>query len=285
MHAITAFNCILLLVASLIVPLTSQAALLSRLGGQAYYDDVLDITWLADANLAASNRFGVSGINGGGAITTWDIANAWIAGMNRVDYLGFDDWRLPTLSPVSGDTTFNAVRTYNGTTDRGYGVTGIGWATDSGEIVSEMGWMFYGNLGNLGTCTQNDTAPATCLRQAGSGLVNTGPFSNISRGLYWSGVEASSTEAWVFGFGDGIQFPELKDGNRYAWAVRSGDVDVDAGATVPLPSAMLLLSAGLVGIAGVRRRARLRSADARGVTPTLATQTPPYCSISRAERS
>ena len=47
---------------------TVQAALLGRLpatpGGtdyQAYYDTTLNITWLADANLAASNTFGTSG--------------------------------------------------------------------------------------------------------------------------------------------------------------------------------------------------------------------------------
>lgn len=34
---------------------TAEAALLSRLDGTAYYDTVLDITWLADANLIASN--------------------------------------------------------------------------------------------------------------------------------------------------------------------------------------------------------------------------------------
>ena len=31
---------------------TADAALVSRLGGLAYYDTVLNITWLADANFA-----------------------------------------------------------------------------------------------------------------------------------------------------------------------------------------------------------------------------------------
>ena len=42
--------------------------------GAACYDDVLDITWLADADLAASNTFGVSGIDSFG-LMSWDTAN------------------------------------------------------------------------------------------------------------------------------------------------------------------------------------------------------------------
>lgn len=49
------------LVLLLAVPGAAQATLLSRLSGAAYYDTVLDITWLADANLADSNAFGVGG--------------------------------------------------------------------------------------------------------------------------------------------------------------------------------------------------------------------------------
>ena len=54
----------LILAASLLlfVSVQANAALFSRLGGQAVYNDVLDITWLADANLAASSTFGVVGI-------------------------------------------------------------------------------------------------------------------------------------------------------------------------------------------------------------------------------
>ncbi len=54
--------------------LPSHAAPVSLLGGQAYYDTVLDITWLAGANLAASNTFDVVIVNGGGNMT-WDGIN------------------------------------------------------------------------------------------------------------------------------------------------------------------------------------------------------------------
>ncbi len=42
---------------------SANAALLSRSSGQACYDDVLNITWIANANLADTTTFGVLGIS------------------------------------------------------------------------------------------------------------------------------------------------------------------------------------------------------------------------------
>jgi len=62
---------------------TSEAALVSRLGGLAVYDTDFNITWLADAN---ANGY----IN-------WQTAKDWAAGLNVGGYTG---WRLPTaLNP------------------------------------------------------------------------------------------------------------------------------------------------------------------------------------------
>ena len=63
------------------------APLESRLGGLAYYDPNLDITWAADAN-----------ING---LTTWDGQVAWVAGLTLG---GVSGWRLPSAD-VNGDNT------------------------------------------------------------------------------------------------------------------------------------------------------------------------------------
>jgi hypothetical protein len=248
----------LTLLAALALPGTAHAALIERLGGDAFYDDVLDITWLTDANLAASNTFGVAGINLNGSMT-WNTANAWIAGMNAADHLGFDDWRLPTLSPIDGvafDTTFSN----NATTDLGNARTTTdgsdgGWRDGAGTPVSEMGYMYYVNLGNLGFCTPNDVSPGSCVAQAGSGLANTADFMNLqSGGGYWSGVEFDSGNAWHFLFLFGDQRPFGKNLDRFAWAVRSGDVE--AAATVPEPATAALLGASLIGFAAARRRAR-----------------------------
>ncbi len=54
----------------------------SRLGGLAYYDSHLDITWAANAN-----------INGGRM--SWAEANEWVAGLTIG---GVSGWRLPTTT-------------------------------------------------------------------------------------------------------------------------------------------------------------------------------------------
>lgn len=56
----------------------SQSALLSRLGGQAYYHEELGISWLANASL--------------GGFVDWNTANAWAAGLTVA---GVGGWRLP----------------------------------------------------------------------------------------------------------------------------------------------------------------------------------------------
>lgn len=62
------------------------------------------------------------------------------------------------MSPVNG-VAFNTAFSNNGTTDLGYGATNAGWLTGAGDFVSEMGYMYYANLGNLGFCTPNNALP------------------------------------------------------------------------------------------------------------------------------
>ena len=84
--------------------------------GKAVYDTQKGITWVLDANLAASHSFGVSGtttitnedppgvltvplINNNGAMlfATTDI---WLAAMNNSGYAGASDWEMPTRSDL-----------------------------------------------------------------------------------------------------------------------------------------------------------------------------------------
>jgi len=106
---------------------SAQAALHGRLpatpGGtdyQAYWDDGLNVTWTANANLAASNTFGLayntdlgmhSGDNYPGTYVneiqttgpmTWGAALWWIDAMDGANYLGVNDWRLPTALNQDG---------------------------------------------------------------------------------------------------------------------------------------------------------------------------------------
>jgi len=195
----------------------SQAALESRLGGQAVYDTVLNITWLADANFAATNSFGVSGIQPDGSMN-WFTAQSWIAEMNASNYLGYNDWRLPSTNPVNG--SFNYFLSYNGYTDVGYNISAPG-SEHPGSTASELAYMYYVNLDNKASYN-SDTSP-----QIGSGLVNTGSFTNLQQGTYLSGTDFAlfdnNGSSWVFSFTDGFQTGGPKgsifiSNNGYSWA-------------------------------------------------------------------
>lgn len=116
----------------------ANAALWDR-GGGLIYDDVQDITWLQDANYAKT-----SGYDSDGAMNM-PGAEAWADGLEYYDSVRgvtWDDWRLPTT--VNGPWEFG----YDGTTTGGYNIT-----------TSEMGYMYYVNLGNLGYYATDGTNP------------------------------------------------------------------------------------------------------------------------------
>lgn len=215
-----------------LISLSANAALVSRLNGQAVYDTDLDITWLADAGLAATNNFGVSGITATGPYASgtmnWATAQNWIGAMNTANYLGYSDWRLPaTLQPdptcgfQSGDDSF------------GWNCTG-----------SELGHLFYNELGGAAGSTIEATHNA-----------NFGLFQNIQSYYYWSGTiyAQDPSYSWYFSFYDGGQGPVDND-YTIAWAVRTGDV-----ATVPLPAAFWFFGSGLIGLFGFMRRGRAQN--------------------------
>lgn len=227
----------------------TNAALVSRLNGQAFYDTDLNITLLADANLAATNSFGVSGI---GTVfdpgtMAWDTAQNWIAAMNANNYLGYNDWRLPTVSPVNG-AAMNYNFSFNGTTDYGYNISAPG-TLYAGSKGSELAYLYYSELGNKAYC---DTSGA--CNQPGSGFINTGPFSNILTGYgFWTGTEDLDpyyypNYAWRFS-DNGSQQGTIKANAAYAWAVRTGDVTA-----VPVPAAFWFFGSGLLGLIGIARR-------------------------------
>jgi len=208
---------------------SASASLLGRLPAtpdgtdyQAYYDDQLDITWLADAN-----------VNGQ---MTWDTANTWAA---NLDVNGVTGWRLPTMVDSGASGCDFA---YTGT-DCGYNVQTGSAAT---TVYSEMASLFYDTLGNL---AYNDTSGAA--PQSGWSLTNTGPFSNLQSNYYWSGLEYAPDpgSAWYFRFFDCAQNFQGKARSFYALAVHSGNVSA-----VPVPAAVLLFGSGLIGLIGVARR-------------------------------
>jgi hypothetical protein len=176
------------------------------------------LTWTADANLAATMTFGVTGINTSGAMT-WDKALEWIAAMNTANYAGANDWRL--WSALNSD---------------GSGPCGPAFNC----INSELGHLFYTEGGRSQNDAINDSAALT------------GVFTNMQDSVYWSGTEFSVSLAWNFSTNSGIQVYDNKISQYYGWAVRPGQI-----AAAPLPGTALLMALGF-GAMALLRRARRR---------------------------
>jgi len=203
------------------VSVNANAALMDSENG-LIFDDDLGITWLANANLADTEQFGVLGINLDGGMT-WNTAIDWISAMNAVEnsdgttgYLGFTGWRLPTT--VQPDDTCS-----NRSGDIYYG---------TGCERSEMGHLF-----NV------------------EGVTSSSPgayFENVQDNYYWSGTEFDANDAWRFSFLTGDQSLQDKssiDFKYYAWAVHDGEISI-----IPVPAAAWLFASGLLGLIGVARR-------------------------------
>ena len=195
------------------------------------YDTDLQITWLDYSAPYAIWGDYVTGLGGqdewantlGGSLTVnmnsgYSTSNDWATG-----------WRLPET--VNGPYVYGT----NGTTTGGYNITS-----------SEMGHLYYTELGNLG---YRDTSGNV---QSGYGLNNTGDFDNLIASWYWSGTEYATdpATAWHFGMRGGDQHNRNK-GNSYEYglAVRSGQVSA-----VPVPGAIWMLGSGLISLVTLSRR-------------------------------
>lgn len=235
---------IIVFIASLAMSSISFAALFARdldgnlsNGHEGVYDDVLGITWLADANA--------------GGLMTWQDANNWAA---NFAINGFADWRLPSLIPVNGtnfQVDFSSGRIFDGSQDASYNVGQVGSASQ-GFLGSEFAYHFYINLGAEAQTNVDGSYnfPSSGIANA-SNVANLALFSNIQGFAYWLGLEYSgdTTAAWDFFVNDGFQDISGKGNLFAAWAVHNGDI----GTVVPIPAAIWLFGTALVSLLGFQK--------------------------------
>ena len=222
---------------------TAQAALFDR-GGGLVYDDVLNITWLQDANYAKTSKVHFNGQ------MTWVQANAWAESLvyhDSVRNVDYSDWRLPGVSPINGSAFNLSVFDEVGTTDKGLNISAPG-TKYAGSTGSEMAYLFFNDLRNKAIYNTLGVRQYT-----GFGLTNTGSFQNLQNAMYWGGeYTADASKAWYFYMNYGAQDIGGKSLTAYAMAVRSGDV-----AAVPEPEVFAMLLAGLGMIGGIARRRKV----------------------------
>ncbi len=166
---------LLFIAATLIFVFTSiaKAELLDR-GNGLVYDDVMDITWLQNANYA-------------GITMTWIEASKWAEDLN---YNGYVDWRLPESDPscISYDCT---------NSEMGHLYYGDDISSDSPGLFTEVrsfmywsgtdydedtskAWRFHFNSGYQGTSAKTYSRYAWAVRDGDSGLpVAPEPISSL----------------------------------------------------------------------------------------------------------
>ncbi len=200
----------------------ANAELFDR-GNGLIYDDVLNVTWLQDVNLAASNDFGIPEANlsptSPGEMSR-ETANQFIDAMNAANYKGFSNWRLPKLLPVDG-VELNAELSFDGSTDNSYNIFGIN---------SELANLHYATLGNPGLFNTDGTTNTLCSG-ASRCINNSGPFINLdplpNRGYWSDAVDLQSGASWSFGPALGRQIALNPFSSQRVWPVRDGDVSSD----------------------------------------------------------
>lgn len=208
------FFYVLPLIPHAIIPPGPGMALQPSPDGRTVYDPRADVTWLADADLAATRRFGLPAcvnpttpklcVDQQDGAMTWDAARAFVKRMNDSSYLGRTDWQLPPGDPGCPN----------------YGCAGA---------RNPMGELFYRQLG-LSEGTPVVIAPD----------VPVGPFHHFQPYLYWA-CEGQAFQAlcdpagpapdfeWSFSFGNGFQGTNILADELYVTAYFPGPVAPGAG--------------------------------------------------------
>jgi hypothetical protein len=179
------------------------ADLVPSADGLTVYDSVRHVFWLANANLAATEQFSVSGINADGSMS-YATALAWVEAMNAANYLGHSNWTLPTTPLV--DATCRA--------------TGPNGNFGFGCSNSDMGSLYNVSLAlaypNTAVAMPHDL---------------TGPFVNFQPYLYWSDTSAGTSGYHTFSFNTGWQGSNVNNHRMYVLPMIAGQVPATYHAT------------------------------------------------------
>ena len=194
---------------SILIAARSQGAIQLSQDGLTVYDTANNITWLADANTPATNRFGLPVCNGTNPVSrscinasgsmNYATAGAWVAAMNAANYLGHRDWQLPTTPKV--DKSCPRV---------GPDGSSFGFGCTLGALAT-----LYNTLGLK---PPNTAVPIP---------TNTvGPFSDIQPYLYWSRTTAGGATQGnaTFSFATGWQGANTLPNLLYAWPMVRGRI-------------------------------------------------------------
>ena len=154
-------------------------------GHEGVYDDVLDITWLADANLSSSNNYGHSFTQFG---SHWNVANNFIDSLNSISYLGHDSWRLP-----------------------GGSCQGSGCGENIGYISDELLFHHYQNFESLENSHMIN----------GLNILNISLFSNV-QSHYWTSTKHGYVSPIRYSWGG--QNLVYINGPSHTWPVHDGDI-------------------------------------------------------------
>ena len=218
------------------IPISGQGTWESTLLGRdidhdgvtdAYYDTSLNISWLADANYAATSGVPpATPFSEPGQMFQPD-AITWAAGL---DIGGVQGWRL-------ADSDFSDARAACPV------ITVAGCRYVPNTAVDEFAHLYYVTLGNT---TQSSSQ---------LGTNNTGSFLNVMGGsYYYNHMPDGFSSAFSFGTGrsllDGQQFPQ------YAWAVHDGDVGGGIAAPIPEPHTYVLMALGLAMVGTMVRKSK-----------------------------
>ena len=217
-----------------VISSSSHAALYDR-GNGLIYDDVLNITWLQDANYAHTSGYAAANasglVNGGASNIQSNGSMGWYAALDWADQFVYADhanWRLPSVG-ASPELDF----------------------ISSGEL----GHMFYTNLGNAaGTSILNNvnfTDPNTGLS---SSFLNVQVVGENSAAYWYEELYGPTTNqvyAWGFNTIEGLTSGPNYNLSLYAWVVHDGDI---GAAVVPIPTTAWLFGSALAGLLVARRK-------------------------------